>query len=132
MKHNITRIAIALFLSLIVITSVSADRTYAADETENAAEITVVSSDSTNAVDETENATKVPVLTYHAVGPHDSGKLQVSKYKFKKQVDWIKKCGYKTLTMEEFVEWYEGKRTIPRITVSGRESWTAIKKWIKK
>lgn len=65
----------------------------------------------------TENATRVPVLVYHSVRPGNAGKLQVSTKKFRKQMKWIKKCGYKTLTMEEFVEWYEGKRTIPEKSV---------------
>lgn len=115
MKHKITRIAIALLMSLLVMTSVSVDMTYAADDTVSA-DVTYVTADTENA-ENVENATKVPVLTYHAVGPRDQGKLQVSVYKFKKQVDWIKKCGYTTLTMEEFVEWYEGKRTIPEKSV---------------
>ena len=65
----------------------------------------------------TGNATKVPVLVYHAVGTSDSGKLQISRSKLEKQLNWIKKCGYKTLTMKQFVEWYEGKRKIPKKSV---------------
>ena len=95
MKQKITSIAVAFLVALLLITPFSVDKTYA----------------------KTENAKKVPVLTYHLVGPSDSGKLQISQSKFRKQVKWIKKCGYKTLTMEEFVEWYEGKRTIPKKSV---------------
>lgn len=64
-----------------------------------------------------ENAKKVPVLVYHTVGTSDMGKLQISVDKLEKQLNWIKKCGYKTLTMKEFVEWYEGKRNIPEKSV---------------
>ena len=65
----------------------------------------------------TENATRVPVLTYHHVGKKGKGKLTISKAKFRSQMNWLKKRGYKTLTMNEFVEWYEGKRTIPKKSV---------------
>jgi len=95
MKHRITSIVIAVVMSLLVFSPFSAEKTYAS----------------------TENATKVPVIVYHSVGNRDSGKLQISKYKIKKQLNWIKKCGYKTLTMEEFVGWYEGEITIPKKSV---------------
>lgn len=98
MKHRITRIAAAVLMALLLITPFSFNEAYAQTA-------------------KTENAKKVPVLTYHLVGRSNSGKLQVSANKFEKQMKWIKKCGYKTLTMEEFVEWYEGKRTIPKKSV---------------
>ena len=95
MKRKAISIVIAVAMALLVFTPLSVQTTYAGDK----------------------NATKVPVLVYHSVGKTDKGKLQVSKRKFEKQANWIKKCGYKTLTMEEFVEWYEGKRTIPEKSV---------------
>lgn len=95
MKRRLTSIVIAIVMALTAVTPFSVEKAYAA----------------------TENATKVPVLTYHAVGPVDQGKLQISRSKLEKQLNWIKRCGYKTLTMKEFVEWYEGKRNIPKKSV---------------
>ena len=95
MKNKAVRIIIAIIIALLAFSPVSAEKAYAS----------------------TQNATKVPVLVYHSVGSRDKGKLQISKNKIEKQLNWIKKCGYKTLTMEEFVEWYEGERTIPKKSV---------------
>ncbi len=95
MKRRILSIIIAVVMVLVFTTPLSVEKAYA----------------------KTENAKKVPVLVYHSIGPSDSGKLQVSVKKFQKQVNWIKACGYKTLTMEEFLEWHEGKRKIPKKSV---------------
>ena len=95
MKNKATGIIIAVIIATFVFFPVSAEKTYAS----------------------TENATKVPVLVYHSVKSSDSGKMQISRNKIEKQLNWIKKCGYKTLTMEEFIEWYEGEITIPKKSV---------------
>ncbi len=95
MKHRIKSIVVAIIMAMLVFTPIVTEDTYAS----------------------TENATKVPVLVYHGIGTHDKGKLQISKSKLKKQLKWIKKCGYKTLTMEEFIGWYEGTITIPEKSV---------------
>lgn len=95
MKNKVCRIIITFIIALLALSPVSVDRAYATSK----------------------NATKVPVLVYHSVGSRDKGKLQISKSKIEKQLNWIKKCGYKTLTMEEFVEWYEGERRIPKKSV---------------
>ena len=87
MKNKVKTLIISVLMALLVFSPLSAENSYAA----------------------TGNATKVPVLVYHAVGTRDSGKLQISKSKLEKQLNWIKKCGYKTLTMKQFVEWYEEK-----------------------
>lgn len=95
MKNKTTGVIIAIIMAAFVFFPVSAEKAYAS----------------------TENATKVPVLVYHSVKSSDSGKMQISKSKIEKQLNWIKKCGYKTLTMEEFIEWYEGEITIPKKSV---------------
>lgn len=95
MNNRFTRVLLSILVFLCVISPLTIEKTYAA----------------------TENAKKVPVLAYHTVGTLDSGKLQISRDKLEKQLNWIKKCGYKTLTMKEFVEWYEGKRNIPEKSV---------------
>ena len=95
MKNKISCILIALVMACLLFSPVSAEKAYAS----------------------TENATKVPVLVYHSVGSSNKGKLQISKSNFAKQANWIKKCGYKTITMEEFVGWYEGTITIPEKSI---------------
>ena len=112
-KSRLSGIIIAVIMAVLVLSPVYAENTYASDK-DSAKAVSAAESEDTV---KTENAKKVPVLAYHYVGNSDSGKLQISRWKFEKQCNWIKKCGYKTLTMEEFVEWYEGKRTIPKKSV---------------
>lgn len=64
---------------------------------------------------------KVPVLTYHSVvttiedDPNTTVNISVDK--FESQIKWLKKHGYKSLTMDEFYEWKNGNKKIPRKSI---------------
>lgn len=67
-------------------------------------------------------ATSVPVVNYHFFydtsknqGCTESICLEVSK--FRAQLDYLRDNGYTTLTMDQFIKWYEGKIEVPEKSV---------------
>ncbi len=58
----------------------------------------------------------IPVLTYHSID--DSGSVvSVSPHKFKEQMDYLKKKGYRTISPDEIVESIEKKRGLTDKTI---------------
>lgn len=67
-------------------------------------------------------ATSVPVINYHFFydiskdqGCNESICLEVSK--FRAQLDYLKDNGYTTLTMDQFIKWYDGVIEVPEKSV---------------
>lgn len=62
---------------------------------------------------------KIPVLTYHGVVDTvlDDNSVDISKDYFEKQMKYLYDNGYKTITMDEFYEWKNGKKRLPRKSI---------------
>lgn len=65
---------------------------------------------------------KVPILTYHNIVSDEEYKnnqdfFTTSESMFKKQLNFLKKRGYKTLSLDEYYCWKMGKCKIPRRSV---------------
>ena len=64
---------------------------------------------------------KVAVLTYHdvviSIEDDPNTTVNISKEKFENQIKWLKKHGYKSITMDEFYAWKKGKKKLPRKSV---------------
>ena len=61
-------------------------------------------------------ASRIPVLTYHNItdgktNPDDG--LLISAENFDRQMKYLHDNGYKTLTMDEFRQWHEGRLEVP-------------------
>ena len=79
----------------------------------------------TTAPYEGKNATRIPIITYHRLTSakekkcrnqkHNSLFLEVSV--FEKQMKWLHKHGYRTISTEEFYLWYTGKIKLPKKSV---------------
>lgn len=71
------------------------------------------------------NATKVPVIAYHMLVSNKNKKknfnrkssLCISQGKFKKQMKWLHDHNWRTLSMEEFYLWHQGKIKVPKKSV---------------
>lgn len=66
--------------------------------------------------DSAEYAQKIPVLTYHELVPagteyHTS--LIVPEDMFDEQMKYLKENGFRTLSLDEFYRWYQGKLEVP-------------------
>ncbi|MBE6028701.1 MAG: hypothetical protein E7226_00885 [Clostridiales bacterium] len=71
------------------------------------------------------NATRIPIITYHRLTSakekkcnnqrHSTLFLEVSV--FKKQMKWLHKHKYRTISTEEFYLWYTGKIKLPKKSV---------------
>jgi len=59
------------------------------------------------------NAKSVPVLTYHRIVSDTDDINNVTKSLFKDQMIALKRGGWQTVTLQEFEEYIEGKRTLP-------------------
>lgn len=67
-------------------------------------------------------ATKIPVLCYHNVV---SDEEEITKAKsiimhqslFEEQMQWLEDNGFRTISCDEFYDWYNGKRLLPRKSV---------------
>lgn len=64
---------------------------------------------------------KIAVLNYHFFYDSNSESCNevicISNDNFRKQLDYLKKNNFKTLTMEEFNDWMDGKITIPKKSI---------------
>lgn len=52
----------------------------------------------------------IPVLAYHDVINHPTEETDVSIESFEKQIQYLKKHHYETLSMDEFYEWKKGRK----------------------
>ena len=67
-----------------------------------------------NIINITNYSDKIPILTYHYIendrtARRKKSSLCISKTNFNKQIKWLKKNGYITLSCEEIYLWYIGK-----------------------
>ena len=71
------------------------------------------------------NASRIPVITYHNVvtdkqkrsGKNRGSSIVISASKFDKQMYWLRKNGYRTISCEEFYLWYTGRIRLPKKSV---------------
>lgn len=71
-------------------------------------------------VDDTIYATSIPVLNYHffyADGENCNETICLNIKKFEEQLKYLNDNGYKTLTMQEYIDWYNGKIELPKKSV---------------
>lgn len=64
-------------------------------------------------------AQKIPIITYHKVVPsgdveHDG--LCITEDKLEDHLKYLKENGFKTLTLDEFYQWYKGEKEYPEKT----------------
>ena len=64
-----------------------------------------------------ENRKMVPILTYHSVEPSSNNDLTVEVSKFERQLKMLKKLGYKTLSLDQFLCWKNGECDKPNHSV---------------
>lgn len=66
-----------------------------------------------------EDAKTIPVLIYHAVvkAPLEEREIEISLDQFKKQMSFLKKNNYKTLTLDEFYDFIQGNKVFPSRSV---------------
>ncbi len=64
-----------------------------------------------------ENKNMVPILTYHSVEPSSNNDLTVEVSKFERQLKMLKKLGYKTLSLDQFLCWKNGECDKPNHSV---------------
>lgn len=62
-------------------------------------------------------STGIPVLNYHFFYYDDNNicgeSICLARSKFEEQLKYLVDNGYKTLTMQEFIDWYEGRIEVP-------------------
>lgn len=71
------------------------------------------------------NAKRIPIITYHRVvsdkqkkkGVARGSSLYISQSNFRKQMRWLSKHGYRSISCQEFRLWYEGKIKLPKKSV---------------
>jgi len=59
----------------------------------------------------------VPVLMYHDIRPQVSNGFDVSTEDFKKQLDWLANNGYKTLSLDAYIDCVLNKKSFPEKSV---------------
>lgn len=67
-------------------------------------------------IDDTKYASAIPVLNYHffyATGENCRETICLNITKFEEQLKYLNENGYKTLTMREYIDWYDGKIELP-------------------
>ena len=56
----------------------------------------------------------VPILVYHNLGAQSKGRLVLGAEGFVEQMRYLKREGYRVVTLTDFVEWVNLKRQLPR------------------
>jgi peptidoglycan/xylan/chitin deacetylase (PgdA/CDA1 family) len=59
----------------------------------------------------------VPILCYHNLGPQARGRLLMAAGAFEEQMRYLKREGYRVISLREFLEYASQKRQLPRKTV---------------
>jgi len=59
----------------------------------------------------------VPILVYHNLGAQSKGRLVLGTNAFAEQMGYLKREGYRVVSLTEFVEWLHLKRQLPRKAV---------------
>lgn len=71
------------------------------------------------------NAKRIPILTYHRIVSNKAKKSKkykkdkwtISQKNFNKQMKWLRKKHYRTISCDEFYLWYMGKIKLPKRSV---------------
>ncbi len=66
---------------------------------------------------ETNGYQLVPILCYHNLAPQAKGRLVLAASSFEEQMRYLKKEGYRVVSLGEFVEFMSFKRQLPRKSV---------------
>jgi peptidoglycan/xylan/chitin deacetylase (PgdA/CDA1 family) len=59
----------------------------------------------------------VPILVYHNLAPQSKGRLVLGAAAFGEQMRYLKREGYRVVSLAEFVEWLDFKRQLPKKSV---------------
>lgn len=59
----------------------------------------------------------VPVLVYHNLGPQPKGRMLMAATRFEEQMRYLKREGYRVISLRDFLEFTAGKRQLPRRAV---------------
>ena len=59
----------------------------------------------------------VPILVYHNLGAQSAGRLVLGAEAFAEQMSYLKREGYRVVSLAEFVEWLRLKRQLPRKSI---------------
>jgi peptidoglycan/xylan/chitin deacetylase (PgdA/CDA1 family) len=59
----------------------------------------------------------VPILVYHNLAPQSKGRLVLAADAFTEQMRYLKREGYRVVSLADFVEWLQLKRQLPRKSV---------------
>jgi len=70
-----------------------------------------------NGAREFKSGKRVPILVYHNLGAQSSGRLVLGVQAFAEQMNYLKREGYRVVSLAEFVEWLRLKRQLPRKSV---------------
>jgi peptidoglycan/xylan/chitin deacetylase (PgdA/CDA1 family) len=73
----------------------------------------------------------VPVLCYHGIGPQARGRLVMAAKAFEEQMHYLKREGYRVITLQEFLEFTTLRRQLPRKTVvlTFDDGWKSFKEF---
>ena len=59
----------------------------------------------------------VPILVYHNLAAQSKGRLVLAADAFAEQMHYLKREGYRVVSLADFIEWIDGKRQLPRRSV---------------
>jgi peptidoglycan/xylan/chitin deacetylase (PgdA/CDA1 family) len=73
----------------------------------------------------------VPILCYHNLGPQTRGRLLMSVSAFEEQMRYLKREGYRVITLKQFLEFSALQRQLPRKTVvlTFDDGWRSFKEY---
>jgi peptidoglycan/xylan/chitin deacetylase (PgdA/CDA1 family) len=73
----------------------------------------------------------VPILCYHGIGPQVRGRLVMSASAFEEQMRYLKREGYRVITLKDFLEFAALRRQLPRKTVvlTFDDGWKSFKEY---
>ncbi len=73
----------------------------------------------------------VPILCYHNIGPQARGRLLMSLSAFEEQMRYLKREGYRVITLREFLDFASLKRQLPKKTVvlTFDDGWKSFKEY---
>lgn len=74
-----------------------------------------VKSEKTTAVQNVNNGRRLPIVMYHHITENKkkAGKYVILKKELKKDLEYIKKAGYTTVTVNDIIKYTEGKKQLP-------------------
>jgi peptidoglycan/xylan/chitin deacetylase (PgdA/CDA1 family) len=75
----------------------------------------------------------VPILCYHNLGPQTRGRLLLSVSAFEEQMRYLKREGYRVITLRQFLEFVSLRQQLPRKTVvlTFDDGWKSFKEYAR-